>query len=107
MPGKLCNFHLTHDFDIDFFKVRFQIFIYYELLVKLMQSKKEVNQLDTGLTALPCPITTPMNMTFKFQIKACVSKMNAVAPAQFIFQMLTLIQSYLHRQSQYSTTWDR
>ena len=36
-----------------------------------MQSKKDVNQLDTGLTALPCPITTPMNLTFKFQIKAC------------------------------------
>ena len=36
-----------------------------------MQSKKEVNQLDTGLTALPCPITTRMNLTFKFQIKAC------------------------------------
>ena len=36
-----------------------------------MQSEKDVNQLDTGLTALPCPITTPMNLTFKFQIKAC------------------------------------
>ena len=33
--------------------------------------KKDVNQLDTGLTALPCPITTPINLTFKFQIKAC------------------------------------
>ena len=40
-----------------------------------------------------------MNMTFKYQIKACVSKMNAVARAQLIFQMLTLIQSYLHRQT--------
>ena len=36
-----------------------------------MQSKKDVNQLDTGLTALPCPITTAMNLNFKFQIKAC------------------------------------
>ena len=36
-----------------------------------MQSKKDVNQLDTGLTALPCPITTPMNLTFKFQVKDC------------------------------------
>ena len=35
-----------------------------------MQSKKEVNQLNTGLTALPCPITTPMNLAFKLQIKA-------------------------------------
>ena len=48
-----------------------------------------------------------MNLTFKFQIKACVSKMNAVARAQLIFQMLTLLQRYLHRQSQYSTTWNR
>ena len=30
-----------------------------------MQSEKDVNQLDTG------PITTPMDLTFKFQIKAC------------------------------------
>ena len=66
-----------------------------------------VTQLDTGLIALPCPITTPMNLTFKFQIKACVSKMNVVARAQLIFQMLTLLQRYLHRQSRYSTTWDR
>ena len=36
-----------------------------------MQSKRDVNQLDTGLTALPCPITTLMNLTFKFQTKAC------------------------------------
>ena len=36
-----------------------------------MQSKKDVKQLDTGLTALPCPITTPMNLTLKFQIQAC------------------------------------
>ena len=71
MPGELGNFDLTHDLDIDFFKVRFQIAVYHELLVKLIQSKKEVNQLDTGLTALPCPITTPMELTFKFQIKAC------------------------------------
>ena len=98
MPDELCN--LTHDLDIDFFKVRFQIVVYHELLVKLMQSKKkEVNQLDTVLTALPCPITTPMNLTFKFQIKACVSKMNAVARTQLIFQMLALLQRYLHRQS--------
>ena len=66
----------------------------------------DVNQLDTVLTALPCPIITPMSLTFKFQIKACVSKMNAVARAQLIFQMLTLLQRYLHRQSQYSTAWD-
>ena len=71
MPRELCNFDLTHDLDIDFFKVRFQIVVYHELLVKLMQSKKEVNQLDTGLTALLCPITTPMILTFKFQIKVC------------------------------------
>ena len=71
MSGELCNFDLNDDLDIDFFKVRFQIVVYHELLVKLMQSKKEVNQLDTGLTALSCPITTPMNLTFKFQIKAC------------------------------------
>ena len=101
MWDELCN--LTHDIEIDFFKVRFQIVVYHELLVKLMQSKKEVNQLDTGLTALPCPINTPMNLTFKFQIKPCVSKMNA----QLIFKMLKLLQRYLHRQSQYSTTWDR
>ena len=69
-------------------------------------SKKEVNQLDTGLTVLPCPITTPMNLTFKFQIKACVSKMNAVARARSTFQMLTLLQKYLHHQSLYSKTWD-
>ena len=71
MPGELCNFDLAHGLHIDFFKVRFQIVVYHELLVKLMQSKKDVNQLDTGLTALPCPITTPMNLTFKFQTKAC------------------------------------
>ena len=71
-----------------------------------MQSKKS-SESDTGLTALPWPITTPMNLTFKFQIKACVSKMNAVASAQLIFQMLTLLQKYLYRQNQYSTTWDR
>ena len=70
-------------------------------------SKKEVNRLGTGLTVIPCPITTPMNLTFKFQIKACVSKMNAVARARSTFQMLTLLQKYLHHQSQYSKTWDR
>ena len=68
-------------------------------------SKKEVNQLGTGLTVIhvPCPITTPMNLTFKFQIKACVSKMNAVARARSTFQMLTLLRKYLYHQSQYST----
>ena len=30
-----------------------------------------------------------------------VSKMNAVARAQFTFQMLTVLQKYLHCQSQY------
>ena len=61
---------------------------------------KKGNQLDTGLIALPCPITTPMNLTFKFQIKACVSKMNAVARAQLTFQMLTLLQNiYTTRDS--------
>ena len=41
MPGELCNYDLAHDLHIDFFfKVRFQLVVYYELLVKLMQSKK-------------------------------------------------------------------
>ena len=57
MPGEICNFDLTHDLDI--------VFIFFKI------NKKEVNRLDTGLTAPPCPITTPMNLTFKFQIKAC------------------------------------
>ena len=35
-----------------------------------------------------------------------VSKMNAVACAQITFQMLTLLQTYLYHQSQYSKTWD-
>ena len=35
-----------------------------------------------------------------------VSKMDAVARAQLTFQMLTLLQKYLYRQSQYSKTWD-
>ena len=35
-----------------------------------------------------------------------VPKMNAAAHAQLTFQMLTLLQKYLYRQSQYSTTWD-
>ena len=39
--GELYNLDLTHDLDIDFFKVRFQIVVYHELLVKLMQSKKK------------------------------------------------------------------
>ena len=52
----------------------------------------EVNQLDTGLIVLPCPITTPMNLTFKFQIKASVLKMNAVARARSTFQTLTLLK---------------
>ena len=70
MPGELYNFDLAHDLHIDFFfRVRFQIVVYHELLVKLMQSKKDMNQLDTGLTALPCPITTPMNLTFNFSFK--------------------------------------
>ena len=68
--------------------------------------QKKVNQLDTGLIVLPCPITTPMNLTFKFQIKACVSKMNVVSRARWTFQMLTLLQKYLHHQNQYSKTWD-
>ena len=32
--------------------------------------------------------------------------MNAVARAQITFQMLTLLQKYHYRQSQYSKTWD-
>ena len=32
--------------------------------------------------------------------------MNAVARAQLTFQMLTLLQNCLYRQSQYSTTWE-
>ena len=32
-------------------------------------------------------------------------KMNAVPRAQLIFQMLTLLQKYLYRYSQYSKTW--
>ena len=39
MPGELCSFDLTHDLDIDFFKVRIQIVVCHELLVKLTQSK--------------------------------------------------------------------
>ena len=35
-----------------------------------------------------------------------VSKRNAVAPAQLIFQMLTLLKKYRYHQSQYSKTWD-
>ena len=35
-----------------------------------------------------------------------VSKMNAVARPQLIFQMLTLLQKYVYHQSQYSTAWD-
>ena len=33
MPSELCNFDLTHDLDPEFFKVRFQIVVYHELLV--------------------------------------------------------------------------
>ena len=55
--------------------------------------QKKVNHLDTGLTVLPCLITTPMNLTFKFQIKTCMSKMNAVARARSTFQMLTLLKN--------------
>ena len=32
--------------------------------------------------------------------------MDAVARARLAFQMLTLLKKYLHRQSQYSKTWD-
>ena len=32
--------------------------------------------------------------------------MNAVARAQLTIQILTLLQKYLYRQSQYSNTWD-
>ena len=32
--------------------------------------------------------------------------MNAVASTQLTFEMLTLLQKYLYRQSQYSETWD-
>ena len=32
--------------------------------------------------------------------------MNAVARAQLTFHMLTFLQKYLYRQSQYSKTWD-
>ena len=32
--------------------------------------------------------------------------MNAATRAQLTYQMLTLLQKYLYRQSQYSTTWD-
>ena len=34
------------------------------------------------------------------------NQMNAVARAQLTFQMLTLLQTYLYHQSQYSKTWD-
>ena len=36
-----------------------------------------------------------------------MSKMNAVACAQLTFQMLTSLQKYLYRLSQYSKPWDR
>ena len=32
--------------------------------------------------------------------------MNAAAHAQLTFQILTLIEKYLYRQSQYSNTWE-
>ena len=35
-----------------------------------------------------------------------VSKMNAVARAQLVFQVLTSLQEYLYYQSQYSKTCD-
>ena len=35
-----------------------------------------------------------------------MSKMNAVARAQSTFRVLTVLQKYLYRQSQYSITWD-
>ena len=38
-----------------------------ESLVWLIWSKKEVNQLDTGLTIWPCHLTTLMTLTLKFQ----------------------------------------
>ena len=57
----------------------------------------------------PLPDPVPTNWQFNrkpkvskiFRLSVRVSKMNALARAQLTFQMLTLLQKYLYRESQY------
>ena len=60
------TFDLTHDFDLGYFKVNFEIAPFQELLVWLMWNEKEVSQYDTGTIVWPCLLTTPMTLTLEF-----------------------------------------
>ena len=46
----ILTFDLTHDFDLWFFKVKFQNSCIWGIVIWLMWNKKKANQLDTGLT---------------------------------------------------------
>ena len=53
------NFDLTHDLDLEFFKVEFRN--------GCISGIVGLNQSDTGTTVWLCPLTTPMTLTLKFK----------------------------------------
>ena len=58
---------LIRDLDLGFFKVKFQSSCISGIVGLIDVKQKNVNQSDTGLTTRPCPWTTPMTLTLKFQ----------------------------------------
>ena len=60
---------LTHDPDRWFFKVKFQNSCVWRIVIWLMWNKKKANQLDTGLTAWSCPLTTAMTWPCSLKVK--------------------------------------
>ena len=62
------TFDLTRHLDLGFFKVKFWNSCI-SGIIWLMRNEKKANQVDTGSTVWPCPLTTPMILTLKFQSK--------------------------------------
>ena len=57
---------LTHDLDLGFSKLSFEVAVSQELLVWLKWNEKEANQLDTEQTMWPCRLTIPMTLALNF-----------------------------------------
>ena len=63
------TFDLTHNLDLEFFRVKFWNSSIKGILVWLMSKEKKANQLDTGSIMWPFYLTTPMTLTLNFQGK--------------------------------------
>ena len=58
---------LTQEFDLGIFKVKFRSSCNSGIVIWLIWNKTKSNQVDIGPMVWVCSLTTPMNLTLKFQ----------------------------------------